>query len=312
MNRSLNQIPKAVSDAVEESLGLVEAEYGADATDHKAKAESLPSLLEQCEAWRREVESEDREPIRTVHHFACTGGTLISKCIASLPNAHLLSEVDPLSDLAKPPRGSFTPTNLIDLVRSGTRELEARELEKIFLGGLASVYAHDYLRGLRLILRDHAHSQFCVGNAVKDRQTLRELVGEEYDLRSIVTIRHPVESYVSLRQNGWLHFQPATFDEYALRYMRFLDRYEDCKWFKYEEFCSDPLAMMREICLSLDMTFDSGCIDIFPVYRISGDSGRSARMIEGRPRKEVPEVIADELDRSSIIADLCQRMGYNL
>ena len=38
-------------------------------------------------------------PIRVVHHWACSGGTIISRSLAQLPNVVLLSEVHPLAHL---------------------------------------------------------------------------------------------------------------------------------------------------------------------------------------------------------------------
>ena len=35
--------------------------------------------------------------IRTIHHLACTGGTLISKCISSMPETALISEINPMN-----------------------------------------------------------------------------------------------------------------------------------------------------------------------------------------------------------------------
>ena len=35
--------------------------------------------------------------LRTIHHFACTGGTVISKCLAALPQVMLISEINPIN-----------------------------------------------------------------------------------------------------------------------------------------------------------------------------------------------------------------------
>jgi hypothetical protein len=56
------------------------------------------SLLDKCE----QVTNSYKKPkpvIRVIHHLACSGGTLISKCISAMPNVYLLSEAHPFSDL---------------------------------------------------------------------------------------------------------------------------------------------------------------------------------------------------------------------
>ena len=40
---------------------------------------------------------------RAIHHFACSGGTVISKCVAAMPHVALLSEVNPLNRFGADP-----------------------------------------------------------------------------------------------------------------------------------------------------------------------------------------------------------------
>ena len=64
-----------------------------------------------------EIETAPPLHIRTIHHFSCTGGTMLAKCIASMANTVVLNEVDPLS--AIPFRGDldrFNPTDLVALM----------------------------------------------------------------------------------------------------------------------------------------------------------------------------------------------------
>ena len=44
--------------------------------------------------------------LRSIHHLACTEGTLISKCIASMPDVALISEVNPMNRFCR-----FLPNN---------------------------------------------------------------------------------------------------------------------------------------------------------------------------------------------------------
>ena len=64
------------------------------------------------------------EPIRSVHHLACTAGSLISRCIAALPNVVLLSEIDPLSRMQAAASGAkplFALTEIIQALYHTTR-----------------------------------------------------------------------------------------------------------------------------------------------------------------------------------------------
>ena len=120
------------------------------------------SLLDQCLDLCGQHEAVvSQEPIRTVHHFACTGGSLISKCIAAMPNTQLLSEVDPLSTLQQSKNRQFAPNNIITLMQQSTRGVNFDLIIDLFLNNLKTIYSDTVRIGQRLILRDHAHSHFC-------------------------------------------------------------------------------------------------------------------------------------------------------
>ena len=231
MTRDLST--RRILDAVETALALVQDYAGADLTN--LPKEPIPSLLEQCNHLIAETRPE---PLRLLHHFACTGGTLIAKCLAALPNTLLLSEIDPLSTmLFDPERPKFAPTDLVLNTRHSSHGEDEALLIEIFLGGLAALRAGAQLRGRHLVLRDHAHSQYCTSRDPASRPTLREIMPPDLALLSVVTLRHPVDSYLSLRANGWHGgMNPATIDEYARRYIAFLDRHSGLPWLRYEDF----------------------------------------------------------------------------
>ena len=81
--------------ALDDALGLL-GEYPAS-TDLVAGDDNPASLLDQCLDLCADRGAGGPEPVRLLHHFACSGGSLISKCVATMPNVQLLSEVDPLS-----------------------------------------------------------------------------------------------------------------------------------------------------------------------------------------------------------------------
>jgi hypothetical protein len=142
-----------------------------------------------------------------------------------MPNVQLLSEVDPLypGPLTDPDKPRFTPSDMPALLRSSTRGTSESLIAKVFQAGLQVVHEHSVARGLRLVLRDHAHTHYCRGNVVPARPTLRELVSGVAPVVSVITVRHPVDSFVSLRSNEWLHFSPPNFETYCQRYLKFLD-----------------------------------------------------------------------------------------
>lgn len=270
------------------------------------------TLLQQCLAMCEQPTPDEHEPVRTVHHLACTGGTLICKCIAAMPNVQLLSEVDPLSTLrwnrAVP---QFAPTDTALQLRQSTRGTSESLLVRLFAGNLRLIHAETSSLGQRLVLRDHAHSHFCVGPEVPPRPTLREMLPAELPALSVVTVRHPYDSLASLINNGWVHFQPGTLDEYCRRYLAFLDRHADLPVLQYEAFVERPVETMRTICTILRLPFAEGFVEVFDVFKLTGDSGRAGQHIEPRPRRPLPAALRDEVAHSPACAALCRRLDYD-
>lgn len=275
-----------------------------------AVVEPLPSLLAQCQDLIAALPA--RPVIRTLHHFACTGGTLIAKCVAALPNTVLLSEIDPLSTLVIPQdRPVFAPTDVLLNMRQTTRPLPEEMLADVFVAAIGRLAARLADRGQHLVLRDHAHSHYCTHRDPGTRPSLRRILAPEFDIRAIVTVRDPVESYLSLRANGWhTHMAPQTPAEYARRYRLFLDDHRDLPVLKYEEFTQDPEAALRRIADALDLGWSDDALHLFPMMRLTGDSGRKGDSIAPRPRKPVAPALLDQLRDCPDFLSLRAGMGY--
>lgn len=297
--------PAALTNALDEALELLR-EYDRDDTS----AEPLPSLLAQCESIVAGIGGP--QPLRSIHHFACTGGTLISRALFALPNTVVLSEIDPLGPLprSRPGRVPFAPTDLIRALRHSIREVGDETIIATFLDGLAAARAGLERDGRHLILRDHAHSQFCQGAVdFTARPTLHEMLAGRFDLRSVLTVRHPLDSFLALASHGWVHFTPSTLEDYARRYLAFLDRHAGIAVFSYEEFTTDPETVLQQMCAALDLTYSPLATALIGAIRLSGDSGRSGERIAPRPRRPVPPGIEAQREGRSYQA-LCARLGY--
>ncbi|MEM1088751.1 MAG: sulfotransferase family protein [Pseudomonadota bacterium] len=303
-------LPEEFAELLEECSELIDRSELAESQEWLPVAEPLPSLLERCAELVEHPSAV--EPIRTIHHFACTGGTLIAKCIASMPNTGVLSEVEPHSRQTISGGGLFHPTDLLALLRVGTYQSTSQLESAVFLNGLETIYKDSQAKGLRLVLRDHAHGKFCFGELVSDHPSLLELLRSRFEVRSVVTVRHPLDSYLSLLSNQWLHFQPSTLEEYSKRYLQFLQLHEGLPVCRYEELVRAPHETMMIVCDSLDLPFSETFEHTFNVHRLSGDSGRSSGTITMRPRRETPEDLADEKSESASYRSLCGKLGYEL
>lgn len=304
------QAASRLAEILQETVDLLE-DADLIERDQDLVAEPEPSLVQQCIELVQAGAATEEEPVRTLHHFACTGGTVISKCIAAMPNVRLLSELDPLSPMVRGP-GAFTPTDMSTLLRNSTRPSREDTLIELFRAQLDVAYRETLSQGGYLVVRDHPHSHFCIGSEVPQRPTVRELVGLVAPTLSLVTVRNPIDSFASLKLRDWVGFTPATFDEYCHRYLAFMDRYDGQPIMRYEDFTRDPKGEMRVACSVLQLPYFDGFESLFPVFRISGDSGRRTDYISTPPPRPEREDIVREAASSRNYRHLADRLGYRV
>lgn len=272
-------------------------------------AAPLPSLLEQCEAL---IASKPAPVVRSIHHFACTGGTLLSKCLSAQPNVVLLSEIDPLSlismTLGNP---AFSPRSVIQQLRYSVRGNSEDLIAAVFRSEVATLRDSLQQKGQHLVIRDHAHSQYCYGPDMRGRKSVLDLLQAIGQTRSIVTVRHPIDSFLSITARpDWNHFSPLTLQEYSRRYMLFLDDHSALPTFFYEAFVAAPEQTTAEMCTALDLPYVPGAIDLRDVFKLSGDSGRSGSTVAERPRRAIPPAVIEQAQAETYLR-LCQRLGYD-
>src|SRR4051794_14197250 len=109
------------------------------------------------------------ETLRTLHHQACTGGSMISRCIAALPGVALLSEVSPVAE-PRPREVRFDPLNVVGAFLNGYPQARPDHAPLVeVLGEQLHITADLAQRAsLRLVVRDHSHSGY-MRHVVADR-----------------------------------------------------------------------------------------------------------------------------------------------
>jgi hypothetical protein len=284
----------------------------------KLAAESnLGPNVDECEAIdqvkarerRQHARAYGKPLLRTIHQLACTGGTVISKCLAAMPDVALISEVNPFNRFGS----TFEPTNpLLQLERS-YRTLSTDEIIEEFKRQIAHANQICKRDDVDMIIRDHSHTDFCLGTTPSAACPIANHLCSDYDLLSVVTVRHPLDSYLGMLAQGWeKQFSPSNLDEYSRRYLAFLDRYSSLPIFRYEDFCAQPEAFMKNLCNILEIGYSGGFLGRFGDITLSGDSGRKGvSTIEPRPRREVPEQVQSEIASAITYSKLLEHLGYS-
>lgn len=304
------QTARQLAAAIDDALDVLRV-HGRAPTTVPQLARHPESLLAQCLALCESARAARPEPVRSLHQFACTGGTLVGRCISAMPNVQLLSEVDPLSPMQViEGEMRFAPTDFVQLLYQSSRGVDDQTIIELFMAGLALILAGCRARGQRLVIRDHAHSKYCIGIGVAARPSVHALIASRFESRAAVVVRHPLDSYLSLRNNQWMTFAPATLDEYAVRYFVFLEDHRGLPRFRYEDIVSAPDEHLRELCDHLQVPFADGFSDRFDQFLLTGDSGRSGGGIAPRPRRALDEDVERQLRDAPHYRSLLTVLGY--
>lgn len=207
----------------------------------------------------------------------------------------------------------FAPMNLVSQFAKQYSDLTDAQLRADFFTSQVDLLLRTCDANNRsLILRDHSHPDYMRARPRHGSALLSHLDG--YDLKSVVTIRDPVDSYLSCVRRKWLKAIDSDFGRYCDRILKFINDFEGSPVYRYEDFCVDPTATMREMCASLDLKFAEDFLDKFSEIELTGDSGRTSATISLPPRREIdPEIAKGLIEAASNSPNyqiLCERFGY--
>jgi len=258
--------------------------------------------------------------IRVFHHWACSGGTLLSRCLAIQPQIVLLSEVHPLAYLRhQDPEHDFRPTDLIQQLCLAHNGRDPALCVAAWNGAIDALNIELTSVGKLLVLRSHSHVDFFTGMLPESDAIVSRTLRPRHRLLELLSVRHPLDSWLSMHREGWdRHFRFSCFTEFCRRCLSMLDSCRGMAMIRYEDFCLNPQAGLALMADAFEFTFEPGCLERIGDVRLSGDSGRTDHVIGLRPRRPVPKELASQLS-DQLAADpsespylkLCRRLGYN-
>ncbi|HVX35425.1 MAG TPA: hypothetical protein VHC71_04310 [Hyphomicrobium sp.] len=246
------------------------------------------------------------QKIAIIHHLSSSGGTVVSKCIAALPDVVLLSEMHPLIGMGKP---FFLPIDPLAqfLVNYPQLAPDPETLNREFRARLEVVARICQAEGKLLVLRDHTHSDYLTN--FEPRQRLVEALDQNYEIQRLVTLRNPIDAWLSMKVSQHDHHIPH-FSDYCDRVLKFLDDHAQLPLWRYEDFVSKPHNVVAEICTYLGIRFDPSFSSRFGIKTLTGDSGRKPAKIVELPRRDYPKKFVDEVAASRSFAVIAARFGY--
>lgn len=257
--------------------------------------------------------------IRIIHHWACSGGTIISRSIASLQNVVLLSEVHPLAylRLAKPEL-RYTPTDIVQQLCLPHNEADPALCIAAWRGAITALAQKVVENHKVLVLRNHSHIDFFTGAEPEAEHFITRVLKDTHAIDALLTVRHPLDSWISIQRQNWdQHFRFGTFEEFCYRAILLVQASEGLPIIRYEEFSRNPQKGLEAACKCLKINSTTLLPLALNDVKLSGDSGRCSNQIQPRSRRPIPEAVQAEIQAMnqhgypSSYLQLCSRLGYN-
>lgn len=261
------------------------------------------------------MDFNNEKVLRIIHHWPCSGGTLISKCIASMNNVVFLNEIHPYAYLRhlKTEENEYLPTDLIRQLSFDRNGRNSNLCNSAFIGAVKEINKKTFEMNNFLVIRDHSYIDFFNGPIPRKSSLIFELFSESYFLVRIFTIRHPLDSWLSLKDNKWdKGIQFNSFNEFCLRIKIMINAMKGVPIFYYEKFCMEPEKEMKSISESLNLKYNMNFKKNFFSIKLSGDSGRSGPEIKSRIRRKADNEFQDYILNCKNYIDLCKILNYKV
>jgi hypothetical protein len=75
------------------------------------------------------------------------------------------------------------------------------------------------------VLRDYTHTELNTSQPIPGKSALVSPLKASYEIKSILLLHDPIDSYISLVKNGLAHFEPQTVGEYCLRLLLLIESF---------------------------------------------------------------------------------------
>lgn len=242
--------------------------------------------------------------------YARSGGTILNRCLGSLPNVVMMSEVNPLGG------GSGSADGDLRTVKEQASKWYDIELKSEgFLDNVLELYEYCNKNNKHLILRDWPFINFYpfLLNDFKapDRLLILEELKGKVDVKPFAFVRDSIDAWISLGAK-----KPKKYFPYYRKYAEEIVK-EKIPFFKYEDFCIDPDITIKNICSYAGIAFDDSYKSYESFNKVNGDTyernisrGVKGKSIKPLPRKRVTLRRLFQLKKNKDMIEANKLFGY--
>lgn len=253
--------------------------------------------------------SNKTKPVVVMLAYARSGGTLLNRCIASIPGTLVLSEIN---------IEALCP-NSCSTIKDQAKKWYGLDLKSDgFIENIKEVYEYCLSNNLTLVIRDWTFGSFVPSrynnfNPSKSLLTL-EMISRSFPVVSFAFVRNAIDVWLSLNAS------PRTFYD---KNLEFLHEFVKClvdkkiKIFKYEDFCSNPAQEIRKICDYIGVNYDDVFLNYADFKNVTGDTdlpGSSRGIKKGEigslPRRKSFKLFSGEINLNTKAKEINKILEY--
>lgn len=245
------------------------------------------------------------DTIYTLHHFACSGGTIISRMIGGLDRAVVLSEIH--VDRNLPQR--WNPLWQFKASYGLIKPEDQDDLDRVFLEEIKAIQKICKRENRVLFIRDHFHHDTIDKRQMRSRTS--EVLSQAFNVKRIYTYRDPMEIWSSMRLHNWQ--RNVTLEQFLQIFLDAFDYFSDALQLSYHDACTDPKGFTRAVFDYAGMSGMDGDLIGKPDERehYTGGSGRQSEKLSARPTRWgiLSDAEIEFLSGSALYQACCERAG---
>ncbi len=243
--------------------------------------------------------------------FARSGGTLLNRCLGSLPNVVVMSEVNPLGGgwgIEK----EKSPTT----IKAQAKKWYGINLKNDAFGKSALELSNICItKNKQLIIRDwsfinftpHEYNNFNPPNKLLSLEELKNDTG----FIAFAFVRDSIDVWISRGM--------PPVKEFYTQYSRYINELlkNNIKIFKYEDLCKNPDFEIKKICEYIDIPYSESYKNYTDFLRVSGDIQNKQKSRGIRSNKIIPmnrkTIYANkiaEINNSAQMIEVNKLLGY--
>lgn len=257
----------------------------------------------------KNTEQKKIQPIVVMLSYARSGGTMLNRCMSSIPNVLVLSEVN---------IEALCPNSCSTIKEQAQKWYGLKLKSDGFVENINEIYKYCLSQKKTLVIRDWSFGSFVPSrynnlNPSKSLSTL-EVISKSFPVIAFAFVRDPVDVWLSLKDS------PRTFYdknlEYLYKFTKSLIK-EKIKIFKYEDFCNNPVQEMKKICSYVKIDYSNLFLNYENFKNVTGDIDlpNSSRGIKQKkigllPRRESFNLFFDEIYKNTKASKISKILDY--